>query len=240
MTSDVVLCVETSGAGGGVLAAEGDRIVVSALPLAPRSAAALAPTVRDALAELDRKLADVRLFCFSAGPGSFTGLRIAATMARMLQSVTGCDVIATPTLSLTAMNAPPTVDMPVLALLDARPGEVFAAFFDPIDSTLRERIPAALHKEDALFDQLSPPFVALGAGVAKRRDRITALGGVVLDEALWAPRVERVHELGLAMRARGEICKPEEIRPLYLRPPECEEVFETRRAAARARRGAAS
>lgn len=223
-----------------MLAAEGPRRAVRTLPAELRNAAALAPAVRDALTEIGLRIADVRLFVFSAGPGSFTGLRIGATMARMLHSVTQCEVVAVSTLEVMAMNALPRGGGPILSLLDARPGAVFAALFEASGGEeLQSIIPAALHDEGPLFGQLRPQFVALGSGVARRRDRITESGGVILDEALWAPRVERVLELGLALRGRGIVCRPDEIRPIYLRPPECEEVYEARRAAARARRGAA-
>jgi hypothetical protein len=42
--------------------------------------------------------------------------------------------------------------------------------------------------------------------------------------------------VGRHLAAAGRFCTPEEIVPAYLRPPECEEVYEQRRAEARQRR----
>jgi hypothetical protein len=39
------------------------------------------------------------------------------------------------------------------------------------------------------------------------------------------------------MASASRVCRPEQIVPLYIRPPACEEVYEQKRAAARKRRG---
>ena len=61
-------------------------------------------------------------------------------------------------------------------------------------------------------------------------------GATLLSDDLATPRAATVATLGWQCLAAGRSCTPEEIRPLYVRVPECEEVYETRRAAARARR----
>jgi hypothetical protein len=78
----------------------------------------------------------------------------------------------------------------------------------------------------------------LGEGVRKYAGEVAAAGLEVLAEECWWPRAGEVLAIGRGLAAAGEFCAPEAILPAYLRPPECEEVYERRRAEAKARRDA--
>ena len=87
MADGLLLAIETSGPHGGVgLALGGQTLGVRRLAADRRHTAELLPTIRDLLAKHGRRLMDVDVFAYSCGPGSFTGLRVAATIARMMQS----------------------------------------------------------------------------------------------------------------------------------------------------------
>ncbi len=75
-----------------------------------------------------------------------------------------------------------------------------------------------------------------GDGVSSTREIIAARGLQVLDAALWLPDAADVWALASDAAARGEFLAPHEIVPRYVRRPECEEVYEARRAAAIERR----
>jgi tRNA threonylcarbamoyladenosine biosynthesis protein TsaB len=241
MADELLLAIETSGPHGGVgLGLGGQTLGARALAADRRHTAELLPTIRDLLSEHGRRLADVGVFAFSCGPGSFTGLRVAATIGQMMQSVVGCRVVAVPTLEVIARNALAHPDRParIVALLDARRGQVYAAVFERVDDdTLRCVAEAGVHEPVALLDAIAPPFWIVGEGVRPYADVCAASRGVVLDEMHWPPAVEQVLALALRMSAEGRFCRPEQIVPLYLRPPACEEVYEQRRAEARRRRG---
>ena len=185
-------------------------------------------------------MADVDIFAYSCGPGSFTGLRVAATVARMMQSAVGCRVVAVPTLEVIARNAlhHPDRTTRILALLDARREQVYAAVFERVDDdTLRCVTEADVHEPAALLNTIDPPFWIVGEGVRAYEEACAASEGKVLDRSYWPPSVEQVLAIAQRMAAEGRFCRPEEIVPLYLRPPACEEVYEQRRAEARRRRG---
>jgi tRNA threonylcarbamoyladenosine biosynthesis protein TsaB len=241
MADELLLAIETSGPHGGVgLALGAQTLGVRQLATDRRHTAELLPTIRDLLGEHGRRLADVDVFAFSRGPGSFTGLRVAATIGQMMQSVVGCRVVAVPTLEVIARNALAHPDRltRIVALLDARRGQVYAAVFERVDDdTLRCATEAGLHEPAALLDTIAPPFWIVGDGVQPYADVCAASRGAVLDETYWPPAVEQVLALARRMAADGRVCRPEEIVPLYLRPPACEEVYEQRRAEARRRRG---
>lgn len=73
-------------------------------------------------------LAGIDLVGVSAGPGSFTGIRVGLACAQGLAQGAGRPLVAVPTL---AVLAGPflAAGLPVLAVLDARRGEVYYAFF---------------------------------------------------------------------------------------------------------------
>lgn len=238
MADDVYLAIETSTRAGGVALARGAGTpAVRSLFADRRHAAELLPAIQDVLNKQGLRAADVGVVCFSHGPGSFTGLRIAATVARVLCQAVGCRAVAIPTLESIARNAlraAPSVQR-VVALLDARRGQVFAAAFDVRAGRLIARSPVGIHEPARFMREIEAPFVVLGEGVASHRADCEASGGMVLDEMHWAPTAETALEIGRELAEAGRFCAPEQIVPLYVRPPECEEVYEQRRTAARAR-----
>ncbi len=266
MADELLLAIETSGLLGSVGLALGGRTlngqpldgpgldgqtlggpVLGAQVLGARYLSAdrrhtseLLPTIRDLLRDNGRLPADVDVFAYSCGPGSFTGLRVAATVGRMLQSAVGCRVVAVPTLEVIARNALAHPDCPtrIVALLDAKRGQVYAAAYERVaDNELRPLTEAGLYEPAALFGTIEPPFWIVGDGVGQHVEACAASGGDMLAESYWPPTVEHVLAIGWRMASEGRVCQPEEIVPLYLRPPECEEVYEKRRAEARRRRG---
>lgn len=203
-----------------------------------RNAAGLLPAIADLLAEADCRPLDVELVCFSQGPGSFTGLRVAATVARMWQCAVGSRVVAVPTLEVIARNALRCPDLPprLAVVLDARRGRLFGALFEPIGpQELHTAEPAELRDADWL-NGLARPCGLLGEGVREHVQPASAAGLVVLPEEYWLPNAREVLAIGRRLAGEGRFCRPEQIVPAYLRPPECEEVYEQRRAEARQRR----
>jgi tRNA threonylcarbamoyladenosine biosynthesis protein TsaB len=241
MADELLLAIETSGPRGSVgLAGGGKTLRVRRLATDRRHAAELLPAIRELLDEHGRRLAEVDVFAYSCGPGSFTGLRLAATVGQMVQSAVGCRVVAVPTLEVIASNALRHPDRParIVALLDARRGQVYAAAFERVDDeTLRCTMEASLHAPVALLETVAPPFCIVGAGVRACVTACASSVGDVLDESYWPPAVEQVLAIARVMASAGRVCRPEEIVPLYIRPPACEEVYEQRRAEARRRRG---
>lgn len=89
------------------------------------------------LGQIDRLLADAGVarraldaVAFGCGPGSFTGVRLATAVAQGLSF--GLDLPAVPVSTLAALAlaaSPRSADRPVLALLDARMGEVYAGVY---------------------------------------------------------------------------------------------------------------
>jgi tRNA threonylcarbamoyladenosine biosynthesis protein TsaB len=88
----------------------------------------LFPALTECASRAGVRLADLDRVAVTAGPGSFTGLRLGIVTARTMAQVLGCRVVPVDTLEALAWNVP---DSPrVVAALDARRGEIFAACFE--------------------------------------------------------------------------------------------------------------
>ena len=75
-------------------------------------------------------MADIGLFAVSAGPGSFTGLRLGLTAAKAWAEVYGKPIAAVSGLeAVAAAIPPPPAGTPIVPLLDARRGQVFGGLY---------------------------------------------------------------------------------------------------------------
>jgi tRNA threonylcarbamoyladenosine biosynthesis protein TsaB len=235
----LTLAIETSSLRGSVALGWGDEVLACRiLSEEHRHATGLLPAIQELLAEAGRAPGDIGVLCFSQGPGSFTGLRVAATVAQMWQATVGSRVVAVPSLEVIARNGLMAEGNPrrLAVMLDARRGNIFGAVFTRDNGDLKTVADAGLHEVRAWLAGLHRPCAVLGDGLTQHHQLVLAMGLVALPESLGWPDARHVLTIGRQRGAAGLFCTPEQIVPAYLRPPECEEVYEQRRAEARARR----
>lgn len=157
--------------------------------------------------------ADLDRIAVTAGPGSFTGLRVGIAAARGIALVVGCPVIGIGTLDVHAASARALAgDVPVVAVLDARRGEVYSQRFAAGGAALGVPVVAS---PEAVAVAVADGDVLAGAGA----DIVAAalpLGGVVpIVHRRSVPDVRVLAEM--AAIAAAPAVAP---RPLYLRPPD--------------------
>ena len=122
----LILALETSTElGSCALWRDGD-IVERLCPPGQSHSETLLPLVRELLGESGLKVAQLDAIAFGVGPGAFTGLRVACGIAQGLAVAANIPLV--PVTSLEAM-AELTGAEQVLALLDARMGEVYAGSY---------------------------------------------------------------------------------------------------------------
>ena len=101
----LILAVETSGRLGSVVLAQGDKLMSETRFSGPmRHSAEIFPAITDLLSKFDKKPDQIEQVYISAGPGSFTGLRIAVTFAKTLALANGAKIVAVDTLDVIAAN----------------------------------------------------------------------------------------------------------------------------------------
>jgi len=101
----LILAVETSGRMGSVAIALGEQLLTEAAFSGPmRHSAEIFPAVCGLLDRFGQKPKDIEHIYISVGPGSFTGLRIATTLAKTMHLANAAKVVAVDTLDVIAAN----------------------------------------------------------------------------------------------------------------------------------------
>jgi tRNA threonylcarbamoyladenosine biosynthesis protein TsaB len=110
----LILAVETSGRAGSAAIALGEKLLAEAAFSGPmRHSAEIFPAVCGLLSDLGRKPEEIEHIYISVGPGSFTGLRIAVTMAKAMHLANNAKIVPVDTLDVIAANV--TTENTVLA-----------------------------------------------------------------------------------------------------------------------------
>lgn len=201
----------------------------------PGHVSELLPLALTLLDEAGIGFAQLDRIAVGVGPGTFTGLRIGVATARALAHAHAQPLVGVSTLRSLAAGAAGAAA--VLAVLDARRGEAFAAAWAGPDAALLPATapllaPAALTPE-ALAEAvaaLPPGAVAVGDGAVKFRTVLEAAGAVVPADDSGAHRVEAAVHARLA--AGMEPKATDAVLPAYLRLPDAELALRRRQATA--------
>jgi len=227
------LALETSGRTGSVALAE-DGIVVAEETFAHglQHAAGVIPMIDRLTRGRAWKPTDLGELYVSAGPGSFTGLRIAVTLAKTFSLATGAKVVSVPSVRVLVENAPASARH-VILVLDAKRDQIFAARFERASEAdaWTEAEPARLDSLSAMLARAPRPVYLLGEGCPYHRKFIPPDTDVmVTPENTWTARASVVATLGHALARVGAFVDIDRFTPIYLRKPEAEEKWEQSRA----------
>src|SRR3982750_1625171 len=141
-----VLCFDTSTEWLSVAAGDGVSWSTHSEQAGAENSQRIIPAVHAVLAEAGWPLTSLDGIAFGAGPGAFTGIRIACSVAQGLALGADLPVVAIPTLLAIAQQAwRDCAATRIFASLDARMREVYVAFYARHGDDWRtEREPAVL------------------------------------------------------------------------------------------------
>lgn len=201
-------------------AGQGVTVRQKPLPAGSRSAQSLAPALAELLSEVGWSASDLQAVAVTSGPGSFTGLRVGVTTAKMLAYAAGCGVVEVNTLAAIAQQASSyaATTGPVWAVIDAQRGELFAAKF--CDGN--EEVPTGILSIDQWLKMLAPGDIVAGP-VLKNLAADLPQGVAPADQESWSPRAETIAQLALEPASRGAFTNPLELVPRYHRLSAAEE-----------------
>lgn len=164
----------------------------------------------------------IELIAYGCGPGSFTGLRIAASAVQGLAYSCGLPAVAIPTLGILAQSAKRRGEVEandtVLCSLDARVSEVYSAVYQYKDelALLREG-PWACSPADLVLN-MSGPLTLVGDGCAFLEQFPKSLRATVVATLIdIVPMARDMIPLALAKFQNGEIQSPKQVQPVYVR-----------------------
>lgn len=174
------------------------------------------PLLREVLDSVGWRLADLDAVAFGAGPGAFTGVRIACGIAQGLALGAGLPVVAIATLEALAEEAFRQHGYEcVLAVLDARMQEVYAAAYRRDgDGWQCVQAPAVLKPSDVVVP--AGAWTGAGDGFAQYPDLATRLALVAID-AGTRPSARSVGALALPRVAAGHAVAARDALPFYVR-----------------------
>jgi len=180
---------------------------------ARRHASQLLPAILETLRRAGARLLEVEAIVLADGPGSFTGLRVGAAVAKGLVESQPIGDRCTPSLLSSAAAAGHDGRL-VLAIGDALRGEVFAAAYRVTSSRVDTVLAPSVHRPDDLNASGLVPEVITGPA-ADRMDGVP----------VWPSAATLLRLIGLSGGVR-RISDPRRWEPDYGRPAEAQVQWE--------------
>ena len=223
----VSLAIETSSRRCAIALGRGETLLASTvLTRHRRHNVALMPGIArlcEAHAVEPDELGEVYV---SVGPGSFTGLRVAAATVKMLALVHTVKVAAVPTLDVLAQNVPDGFDH-ALVCLNQKRETVWGGLYTRYGDRMVPVGEAGVATMGELLGAAERPIAVVGESLPD--GDWLAEGVLVLASEFAAPRAEVVWRLGRAAGVRGEYVEAGSLEPLYAREPEAVTLWNARR-----------
>jgi len=216
-----LLAFETSTEACSV-AVFADGQILERFEIAPRRHAELVlPWAQALLAEAGLGKRQLGAIAVGCGPGAFTGVRLGVALAQGIALGLDLPVVPVSTLQALAYAALNEGEKrPIVAAIDARMGEIYAAAFCSEGKGLSALGPETVLAPDAFhLPEGEDGWFGVGTGfaaqdnalAARLQHRFRSIDGAAL------PRASAVARLAAQAFARGEAIAPEHLQPAYLR-----------------------
>lgn len=217
-----------------------DGEICSRFGIVPRRHAELVlPWADELLAEAAVARADLDAIACTRGPGAFTGVRLGIAVAQGIALALDRPVIVASSLRVLIepfLDSARADGAGVLALLDARMGELYAAAWSharlphaaaDLEANDADALSESLCAPGALFDSLSagsaagapaPKWIVCGSGAPLARSAQSDVEyGLVAEHADALPHAGHLARLAAVAFARGEGIDAAAVTPVYLR-----------------------
>lgn len=205
----------------------GSSAVEDTLIGARRHAAGLLPMVQDLLQRTVSTLDQLGGIVLSDGPGSFTGLRVGAAVAKALVHARRLPLWTAPSLLVRAAGVAQP-DALILSIANALRGEVYAAAYRFESDRIRtELLPSVRRPEDLIAGDLRPDIVVGDAPAPVLTQLERWVGGPVIGPPEGSPRAARLLDLLGRPGGAHPVEAVREWEPVYGRPAEAQARWES-------------
>lgn len=222
------LALETSSDRASVAVGLPGRVVAEeGLDGARGHARALPDLIERVLGHAGARLSDIEAVVLGNGPGSFTGLRVGATVAKALVRSRGLSFHTVPALAAVAWAARPSPAERVLAVANALRGEVYAAEYRFPDGRVEVLQEPAVWLPERLLSDCPVPDVLAGVLPEGLAERLAEWQGGHRPRAVRA--VASAGALLELAERRGALVTITEVatwQPVYGRPAEAQAKWE--------------
>jgi tRNA threonylcarbamoyladenosine biosynthesis protein TsaB len=212
-----ILAFDTSTEYLSVAVALADEVRVFECLAVQQHSALLLPTVSQLLAEANLSLQQLDGIAIGAGPGSFTGLRIACSVAQGLAFGADIPVVGVSTLLAMAM-AEASGAHRVIAALDARMGEIYHAAYEKTISGWQEIVAPNLCRPEEAPPVTGKDWVGVGNAFTahKNLQQIYAKQLTRIDAKIF-PHARDILTLAKTEFLAGRVVAAEFAAPVYIR-----------------------
>lgn len=219
----IILAMDTTAKLAAAALLDGEKLLAKdARAGAGAHSASLLPMIAELLARVGIAPDEIELYAASAGPGSFTGVRIGAATLKGLAFGKACPTVEVSALEALAYNLRNT-DCTACALMDARRGQFYTARFRCGGGKVERLTPdeAKSGAEIALACAGIDTLCLVGDGAEAA---LPFFGGApaLAPEACRYADGESVGLAALAMYKAGKITDTASFKPTYLRLPQAE------------------
>jgi tRNA threonylcarbamoyladenosine biosynthesis protein TsaB len=185
----------------------------------PKASARIVPAVLELLARAGLRLTQLDAIAFGRGPGAFTGLRTACSVAQGLAFGAGRPVLAVDSLLVVADDArAQTACDELWVTMDARMGEVYAAAYRRQGERWQVVAAPALYELDALHEHWrvhGAPHCIAGSAIDAFGDKLAA--GAALQVPMPRDRAGALLRVATMLWHDGAAVDAAQALPLYLR-----------------------
>lgn len=223
-----VLALDSSGLVASVAIASEDELLAEyTVNFKKTHSQTLLPMLDEIVCMVDLDMAEVDAIAITAGPGSFTGLRIGSATAKGLGLALGKPIIAVPTLEALAYNLYGT-DKMICPIMDARRNQVYTGLYEFDNNNLIHITPQKAVDIDEIIDEINltgREVIFLGDGVAIQKDRIASrikVGYTFAPLHKNRQRAGTVAALAHVYYKKGIVETASEHQPIYLRMSQAE------------------
>lgn len=173
------------------------------------------------LAQANLKVADLTALAVSLGPGSFTGVRIALSIAKGLALPHKLPVMGVSTLEIAAYPLQ-SQTLPIWVILQAGRGRIIAACFGQGEEGWQFLVEPHLTTVEILAGQINQPALCTGeidAQAAQFLQRGSDHKGLIVSPANRMRRAGYLAEIAAQRLEAGDQDDPDALTPIYLPSP---------------------
>jgi tRNA threonylcarbamoyladenosine biosynthesis protein TsaB len=214
-----LLALDTAGARCSVALLLDGKLTELDAPAERVQAESVLPMVEKLLGDAGLKLGSLDAIAFGRGPGAFTGLRVATSVAQGLAYGAGLPVVPVSDLAALAAAAVRAHRAErIMACLDARMHEVYWAAYESKAGDIVPLCAEALSPPSEVVAPSSAAWFGAGPGWGAYGDVLKArVPGLVGTDPELLPTAGDIARLGEAAFRKGERLSPEQALPVYLR-----------------------
>ncbi|AQQ08402.1 UGMP family protein [Sedimentisphaera cyanobacteriorum] len=231
--AEIILCIDTSGrAGSAAICNDNNILCEKKFSGQIRHAAELIPSTKDILQKENIGVNEIAYLAVTQGPGSYTGLRIGITAAKMMVLAGRAKLLGISSLDACRENCQAYIDQSgekfdrIIPVLDAKRGQFFSSMYEFNGEGWEKKIEDSLLKPEQIIEMAggkNTRTALLGEGLKYYSKKFEAEGNIILPEDFWDVKASSLCRLAVLEIEKQNFQEPSSFAPKYMRLSDAEE-----------------